>query len=274
MKKTKLLPLLVAAPMLVSCGIAKPTKGGFVKVSDADKVTSAKFVEEISKEQEKIDFYSTKALPSSEAKIESKYLLKADVKRGKRTLRSIENGDNEKAQSKFDKANQIIAFETTSKENISFKSDAMSRAETFDNKSLSTYQVSKVGNDKHLLYVDNSKKEYWSRAKFESTDKPEETVDSYAKGFIEEMAYGVYGYTLSDLVGMYMGSSEEEQKDFTFYKKDRVYTIEYSFEEKDKDVIEDEKVVAKETIIKFYKAQVVFEDGKNKEVHYSSYETK
>ena len=50
------------------------------------------------------------------------------------------------------------------------------------------------------------------------------------------MSYGLYGYALAELVGMYMGSSEEEQKNFAFYKKDRVYTVEYNSEEKEKDV--------------------------------------
>ena len=273
MKKIKLLPLVLALPLLASCGLAKPTKGGFAKVSEADKISATKFLDAITKEQNKADFMSEKALPSSESKLESRYALKAEVKRGKKVLRGQENVVNQTDSLKYDKANQILALESKGKEIRNLLLEDSDYNESYENKQSSQYQFTKVVKNKHFLLVDNTKKDYCSRIKIEASDKPAEIADEYAKGNIEDIAYGINGYNLSDLIGMYKGSTEKEQKDYTFYKKDRVYTVEYNFEEADKEIKESEKVVAKQTVKKFYKAQVVFEDGKNKEVHYSTQET-
>lgn len=273
MKKIKLLPLLLALPLLASCGLAKPSKGGFARVSDADKISAKKFLDAITKEQNKVDFMSEKALPSSESKIETRYALKADLKRGKKVLRAQEDIENQTDSLKYDKANQILALESKGKEIRNFSLEDSNFNESYENKNSSQYQFSKVGKYKHLLSIDNTKKEYWSRKKIAASDKPAEIADEYAKGIIADFASGTRGFTLSELIGMYMSSTEKEQKDYTFYKKDRVYTVEYNFEEADKEIKNSEKVVAKQTVKMFFKAQVVFEDGKNKEVHYSTQET-
>ena len=276
MKKTKLLPLLLALPMLASCGIKKPSQPKFAKVSDADKISGAKFVEGVEKETLDLDFLGSKALPSSEMKLDTKYSLKRELLRGKKNYRGEEDARNATVVSKLDAKNNLVEYDYREKSNYVFTKAGVESKSGDDTKYTDVYQEAKVDGKKYFVVVDKAGKEFTKSAKIEGDVTVAKAADAVAKEKAIDISDGVHGYNLGNLVSSYSSAvasdDKAEMKKYSFWKKDKVFTIEYKSEDKDVEVKQAEKVVAKRTIIESYKAQIDFTKGKVKSLVWSTFE--
>ena len=255
MKKIKLLSFLLAAPLLVSCGIAKPKQPKFA--DPGKKIDFAKFNSEVSSASAKSDFYSTKAIDGGIFKVDSRSIQKDEHIRDKKTLGKGVDAYQEVAELKYDKANKIIQShaEINEKYNLDFKSFV--RNEEWHEAQTYSFQEGKVDGKSYVIKANKEYKEFEKASDLTSEYKVENYLDESIKDFgIEQgttIEYALYEYSSLDA---------KAQKKWSFYQNGKVFTIEGVLEVVNDDV--EYKSVEKTT----FKIQVDFTSGNNKSLSY------
>ena len=274
MKKIKLLPLLLAAPLLVGCG-AKPSEPKFVEMSKKELVTGDKFGVDFEAAFLKSEFGVAKLLPSSVLKIESKIYNEQSIDFDGKTIAKGTTGINAKAEAKYDKANKVISVVESEEDSSSAKTSEGSSGGSLSYKSTTYYQEAKVNKEKYVVAANKEEKTIANYQKL-GEKKAQEVVDGKMKGLASEWANGYYCEGVYSLYEIYMdavydGDTKEAAK-YKFYEKGKIFTIEYSSEVKKEDVKYYETVVGKKYSKVFKKVQIDLTVGKEKATSWSTEE--
>ena len=218
MKKTKLLPLLLAIPMLASCGLAKPKQPKFADVGK--EVAYAKFGEDFQKQSEKAAFNSEKALESGVYKMDTRILTESNIKREKKEIAKSSTLKNDKEEAKYDKVNKLLEETTES----SSTSKSTSQSSTVNNssglKNSYVYQEGEKDGKKYVVQYDKATKEVTKESSLESTTTAK-YLDSKVKAEVRINTTLILSFVFME----YEGSSDADKKNFKFYENGDIYTI-------------------------------------------------
>lgn len=268
MKKFKVLPLLLVAPLLTSCGKSyKAPK--FAKLGDsvAPETWNEKFNEAMD---------TVKLIPTGEEKFKS--LVAVDdggsqndisVKRGKNVVESYSDYYKYKTTHKYDSANLLFESAGKSESITSEKNSSGYKSETKSKtNSLSMKQVAKVEDKYHIVTVDEKLKSYTRY--IETTE--ESKVDDFNS--VIAMNVGLPFITIGLIYTSYEMQDEETKKDYTFYQNDKVFTVEILHKEENKEykVADEVKYITNETQLVRMQAQIISE-SKVKLVSYEETKT-
>ena len=276
MKKIKILPLLLAAPLLVSCGVSKPKEPKFAEMGKKDQVTGAKFGTDLLAAFSASEFSETAGLlPSSVLKLESKVYYEASVESDGKVVSKDTTGINRKGEAKLDKKNKVVVVEESEKEEGSSKTLNGRRSYSFSDESHVFYQEAKVNKVKYVVEANKEAKTIAGYQKV-GEEKVENIVDKKMKNLANDWSNGYYCEGIQALLTYYYGAvgegDDEEAAKYKFYEKGKVFTIEYTSEVKNEEVKNYEVVVAKKTSKEVTKVQVDLTKGKEKSLAWTSTE--
>lgn len=227
MKKIKLLPLLLAVPMLASCGLAKPKQPKFADVGK--EVAYAKFSEDLQKQAQKAAFNSDKALESGVFKLDTRISVESNVKRDKKEIAKSSSLQNTKEESKYDKANKILEETTQSSSTLKSKSQFDTANNSSSLKDSYVYQEGKKDGKKYVVKYDKATKEISKESSLESTTT-DKYLDSKVKSEVGVNTTLIFYFVFAE----YEGSSDADKKNFKFYENGDIYTITWNVEKETK----------------------------------------
>jgi hypothetical protein len=232
MKKIKLLPLLLAFPLLASCGVGSKIKSP--KFLDAGKeIKFDKFTENLTKVVEKLDVFDAKKQLKSSVLKQEYASYKEDVEnRGKTVLSKTVGGELATTEIKYDAENHLME-EVYKYEDNYVGTDVTgkgSSAAKFDGHY--TYQTLKDGKKSFVVRVDKDSKEYAKEALIEDDYKKVDFDNGKLKEIINDESFEI------DVICMaYSTSSPEDQKNFHFYQNDKLFTVEVNLDHEE-DVLD------------------------------------
>ena len=230
--KIKVLPLLLVAPLLTSCGNnVKAPK--FVKEGDKIDATALNDkVNEIAKANPLI-LVGDEKFPSFVANRASSSSMDETIERGGKVIHESSNYSESKIKYEYDQSKPMIQSSSKSKSSASLKSkdDVTSTTKT-NSKYTTARQVYTDGEDKHVITVDVNEKEYSSYLKISESSSAEDIINGY-------ITLSVSDFTTFGLVaGLLPLMPEDQQKYYTCYANEgkKAYTVVY---EKEFDKVED-----------------------------------
>ena len=254
-KYGKLLPLFLAAPLLMSCGNKKVEQPKFA--DKGNKVEYAEFNEKISKAFEENEFWKEEKVKSFELKAVEKSSEKETLTRSDKVIENNEKLDTDENVSKVDVTNLRIA--STQKyahaKVVKNAQESTIEAKTTDNDGV--YQKVTNKDKEFVAFVDNKEKTYQPVEEITAENKAEDVFDKYAKMMVTS-----FQYTLDMLNMGYSLETAENKEKYSFYANEKVCTIEIdkSVEKIDQKDMED-KVLYEETVTNKKIYQVDLADG-------------
>ena len=256
MKKTKLFALLLAAPLLASCGKASVKAPKFAKYGD--EVKYEKFVAALQKLSEKSDFSKDAKLPSSVFKYEQGTEMSFSLKRNDKVREETSGVEIEKYEVKHDAKNNLMQGKGTYVYAYADKGPGTEIAASDTQESDFGYQSHKAKDGTYAIDVNNKAKEYSKEFKLEKDYGMAEWLDEESKNH----AYNCYGYAI-DLLDEYDSSDKEDKKNYKFYRNgDNIFTIECKMSDSDNVKDEKDKVIYKYTAEVSSTAQIDMTKGK------------
>jgi len=233
MKKIKLIPLLLAFPLITGC--ANVSSPHFKKAGD--KLEHDAFSEAIGKKFEENIFTKSyekgQYRPSFSAKLEVKESTVKTVKRNKKKIEEKKERTDSTlkyshdAKNKASKAKQKSVATTKGKE----KSGSYNRKET--ESFVSFIQKVSVEGTEYLSSVNKTAKTF----DIYSDDKVTETVpyENLLEAKDTEMVLSYALVTFASLEAVYTYGSDEVKAKFSYYSKKDVYTVEYNSTDEDEE---------------------------------------
>ena len=251
-KYGKLLPLFLAAPLLMSCGNKKVEQPKFA--DKGNKVEYSEFSEKIAKAFEECEYEKEEKAKSYELKSVQKTSDKTTTTRSDKVIDSSETFDTDEGSCLFDATNlRIVSKQKTTHAKVDKNANGSTiEAKTVDNDG--AYQ--KVANkDKEFVaFVDNKEKTYQPMDEVTAENKAEDIFDSYGK-----MMATSFESTLFMLDMGYSMETAAMKEKYSFYVNEKVFTIEIdkSTEKTEEKDMED-KVLYEETVTdkKIYQADL------------------
>ena len=228
MKKNKLLAILLAAPLLASCGVSKLKEPKF---ADAGKELSfEKFQKALEKAgvPDKLDFAVEKKLPSSVFVEELKAYNGYDLLREDKVKESAANLETYKDEWKLDTENVLLEHNMSTSTEFKAESANTKSSGSQKEQSKASYQEETINKKKFTVSIDQTNKEY-SRYSDSSVTKADLAIDGKLKEEVSDA-----GTLFVDMVYGAAMSSKEELKHFKFYQNDKVFTITWEDEAEDK----------------------------------------
>ena len=221
----KLLPILLAFPLLASCG-TNVKKPAFKKVGD--KVTFEQFKEGIEKAREENIFFKGDELPSFQASLESKGVQQAVSKRGKQTLREALTKSTMTINSKLDVKNGVSERKQVRDDSVVLTTYLGSDSAVESTKSTLVLEKLVKDNEEYAITV-NEKAKYY----IVSPGNKVSELNPYSK-ILEKDALTPFATVKAletTMLAEYQSASEEEKARYSFYQNKQVFTVEYSYEE-------------------------------------------
>ena len=266
MKKTRLLPLLLAFPLLTSCGLSKMKAPKFAKYEN--EVSYKNFSKSVLKAMESADFAQEKTLPSGILKENSGSYYETEHKRDKKQMFIKKSSSLEELDVKADFSNKLTSIHWKEETQEAYKDSYGQNAKNTVDKEDSSYQEAQIDGVNYLLIVNTNRKEYQA---VQHVNKDNKTVD-FMDELIKDEFYSVtVGFSV--LLGSYEAADAEAKKDFSFYKDDNVYTIAIERETVDELKDGNGKQIFKATSKVKLIYQVDFTRGKFKSVYFSETES-
>ena len=266
MKKTRLLPLLFALPLLASCGIAKPSQPKFADIGK--QVKAEKFSADLEEAFLKSEFGSSKKIDSGVLSTDSRSLTNVKVEAKDKDRNSVTKAASaDKYEFKFDKDNKLAQSVFKGKSETTVKAKNGSLAMTSEEKWTEGYQKAKVGSGEFFVHVNKEAKEYENYGKITKEAKLEDYLDALVKE-----SGASCGDEINELLGEYMMASEEEQKQYKFYENGKIFTVVCSAEETHTEKA-DGKVVYVEKAKADLKVQIDLTKGKVKALSWATGES-
>lgn len=251
-KYGKLLPLFLAAPLLMSCGNKKVEQPKFA--DKGNKVEYSEFSEKITKAFEECEYEKEEKAKSYELKSVEKTSEKITTTRSDKVIDSSEKFDTDEGSSLFDATNlRIVSKQKTAHAKVVKNANQSTiEAKTVDNDG--AYQKVTHKDKEFVAFVDNKEKTYQPVDEVTAENKAEDVFDTYGK-----MMATSFSYTLQMLEMEYYVETEAMKEKYSFYANEKVFTIEIdkSIEKTEVKNIED-KVLYEETITnkKIYQADL------------------
>ena len=228
MKKTKIISLLVFAPLLVGCG-SKIEKPKFAKYGD--EVKGDKFFKDFIKKHEAASF-------SKKAKFEGlvyKGLMSefemSETKRNNKVIESSAAIESMKFDMQID-IDHAILYQATSMGMDSEKvKGSIKEALSGEEKLVTQQQVSSIKGEKYIVELDVLNKVYERGEKAPKTSEIQTSLDTMAKNYSGDSLVEA----LQIVYMSYETASDKEKKNYKFYENKEVFTAEVSLEKTQKD---------------------------------------
>ncbi len=225
MKKLKLLPILLAAPLIASCGLSKSSEPKFADFGK--ELSLEKFGKALEKAgvPDKLDFNADKKLPSSV--FESTLKQYSDYKLV-RSEKEVEHGARKEETTdtyKLDTKNLILEHTTDDAALSELETPNESSADTAATMSKMSYQQETINKKKYVVAIDHKNKKYF-RDSSEDDYKADVALDGKMKEAVSDTAY----YFEMVLNEAYTADAKV-LKHYKFYQNDKVFTIVFENEE-------------------------------------------
>lgn len=234
MKKYNVLPLVLVLPLLVGCGQKDIKAPKFAK--EGDKVEYSAFndaMNEINKEHAFFKSEEDYLLPSFKANIKEESLNKTELKRENKVHRSELNYSKKTTLGEYDKANGILHEKVETKGNAGGEAaQGYEKAEETRKTEIYRQKGSDEGKD-YLINVNVPNRTYALGSEVTELSPYDKLIDNKAASIatrnnaVFAFAFMMMAYSLAD---------EEEQAKFSFYKNDKIFTLEYKDEKKGEEV--------------------------------------
>ena len=218
--KRKLLPLLLALPLLASCGGVSKLKAP--KFADPGKeIKYEKFVENIGKVLDKLDVYNAKKkLPSSVLKYSYQVYGEQLLKRNDKEFTKSVGGEKDELEFKYDASN-LLMEETYKYEIASSYVDPLGKSAAAEDYTTHTmYQQAKVKKNNYVVAVDKDNKEYSKEADLDDSYKAVNYHNETLKQIVTDSAV-----MIESICAYYPYMPKESQKAIKFYQSDKLFTI-------------------------------------------------
>ena len=260
MKKTKLLFLVLAVPLLIGCGGSAANKSAkspkFAK--EGEKVEGADFLTKVNDAFNSCAFAKDDLLGSAVAVIKQSGNAKAELVRGGKKVKSDKEYGEVNYDVKFDAEHSILRMNAkmteaeendngNTKESVSAKQE-MERS----------YEGAQVNGANHLVLIDLKEKSYTSQELISGDKTVAKELDSYVKLMMSMMAYSSF----MSPIATYATKSDEEKAKYNFYQSGNVFTYTYEDKVENNEVKEAETVVRVENESISRKYQLDFTEGK------------
>lgn len=254
-KYGKLLPLFLAAPLLMSCGNKKVEQPKFA--DKGNKVEYSEFSEKYAKAFEECEYEKEEKAKSYELKSAKKTSEKITTTRSDKVIDSSETFDTEEGSGLFDAANLRIVSKQkeTHAKVVKNANESTIEAKTVDKDG--AYQKVTNKDKEFVAFVDNKEKTYQPMDEVTAEKKAEDIFDNYGK-----MMATSFRYSLQSLEMEYAFETEAMKEKYSFYANEKVFTIEIdkSVEKTEVKDMED-KVLYEETVTDKKIYQVDLTDG-------------
>ena len=263
-KYGKLLPLFLAAPLLMSCGNGKVTKPEFAD-RGAEK-TRTEFVEAVFDVSDKSAIAKEELLPSAVTKSTRAFKSVDEVLRENKVVDSTVWKENSEESRQIDMENVFTAYE--SKESTSYEvKDANTKTVSKQavNKKQGFYEVK--GSEKtYLVKADHNEKTYSLESTVLENKTSKEALDSKVRSILNEMA-GSFTGIVENLANPFM--PDEVFEGYKLYQNEKVFTIEYEKKIENDEYKVDDKVISVQNKETTKVWQVDMTDGKMAVKYYS-----
>lgn len=254
-KYGKLLPLFLAAPLLMSCGNKKVEQPKFA--DKGNKVEYSEFSEKLTKAIEECEYVKEEKAKSYEFKSVEKFSEKITTTRSDKVIDSSDQFDTDEGSSLYDAANlRIVSKQKSSHAKVvKNANESTIEAKTVDNDG--AYQKVTHKDKEFVALVDNKEKTYQPIEEVTAENKAEDAFDKYGKMMVTS-----FTYRLESLEMVYTYETEAMKEKYSFYANEKVFTIEIdkSTEKTEEKDMED-KVLYEETVTDKKIYQVDLTDG-------------
>lgn len=255
MKAKKLLPLLLVAPLLASCGGSKKVNPKFAK--EGDKVELAAFNTAMNDAAKEGEFIGKSEegykLPSLVWTTESQSSSDESVTRGKKAISENNSYSESKYEGQYDSQNALYARSGKSSSTASQKTTSgLNVSQTTSGKVKTMRQAQSVDGKDYMVLANEVSKEYSKVTELSESVTASSYLDSYIKS---EFGWAEMGIGILVLALEYM--SEQYAPYTALYQNDKVFTAVYDKLEENvetKDI--EEKVVYTTTTHTFNKYQL------------------
>ena len=260
-KLVKILPLVLALPLLVGCG--KNVKAP--KFADyGSKLSADDFETEITKVLADSSLSKEAALPSMIMKKEYKlHLTQKEVFNKKKTF-VYDRYDENKAEAKYDANNATMSASTIDKGTDKSDDALTDFDQTIKYKNTYYYQGAKVEDKEYLVSVDSKHKQYSP----EGVIGEGETVASVLDAYVKDTIYNGLLDNISYYAGQYANASDEEKKFFSFYQNGNIFTLVYEYHSGNHEFKIGDDVIAMTEENNKIVVQSTFADGDFKSIFY------
>ena len=257
MKKIKVLPLLLVAPLLTSCGGKVTPK--FAK--EGDKVEASKWSDDMNAIKENYFLNTSEGYhkPSFVEDYKSATEETEKIVRGKESLFEKKSYSEATTKYQYDAANSVLASESKSSGKVSGKSiDGEKYSEKSSRKSHFSRQKYAADGKEYCITADKEEKEFSMYFELSETMSITDALEYYmgwncAGGYLN-LAFGYVAYSIA---------SEEEQKCFSFYENadTKAFTIAYEKKTENVETKSGDDVIYTTTTVKIWKYQIVIGDN-------------
>ena len=225
MKKMKILPLVLALPLLVGCNKQR-IEPKFAK--EGEKVEFDAFNDALQADMKASPFFSEEenfVVPSFKADISMNVLNKSTYSRDGKEIESEVALAKNKASGQADSVNGIIKGKVQAEESYEYKTPETTFTRKAKKTQNSLIQKSTVDEGEFMVELDLDAKTYETKHLIDETH-PYNNYYNTEAGEAISMAYSM----LILLEMGYSSSSDEEKAKFAFYKNDKIYTATYTTE--------------------------------------------
>ena len=240
MKYSKIIPALLIVTMLAACDLNKSAKAGslkepkFAKVSE--EIDYAAFMEDLGSDEWLGDFASgdVTKLPSFNYSNYEGASNSQKVTRNKKVLRdSVENREDS-SDVQIDTTNNRIHYEYENSYYESYKVETGKEVSKSSQKASYNAQLNKFedGNE-YVIEINNEEKAFYritDTTNMTESEKKSFLFDNYFQAY-EMVWFTITPESFWDVYYDYDGLTDEEKNCYKFYRDNKVYTVEYVFEE-------------------------------------------
>lgn len=251
MKKMKILPLILTLPLLVGCN-KEDIKPRFAK--EGEKVEFNAFNEALQEDMKKCAFFNedeSAPIPSFKAVLEMDQLEKQTLKRDGKDNSSTTTLGKSKANAASDAENGILRAKISTEREVKSVTPAGKDVEKGKSSQTNVLQKATIEDKTYMVSVDVEAKTY----EVEHTIDEEHPYDKYYKEQLSE-TIGMPFMMLMLVELSYSAASEEDQKNYGFYKNGQIYTAEFTHEEVKETKDAEENVTKVKTEKTYVKVQV------------------
>lgn len=228
MKKFNVLPLVLALPLLVSCGAKDVKAPKFAK--EGDKVEYEAWNEANNTATKANAFFPDAPdalLPSFKASSETESINKTEVKREKKVVRSNSNYSKSSEEYQSDTANGLIRTKEDRRGVEESKTPNGTSKTNTKHKYEHSYQKGTYEDKEYMMDVRVPYKTYVLDGQVTETTSYAKLLDNEARNIVN---LDIMLPTI--IIATYSLADEEEKKNFSFYQKGDLFTAEYKKEEK------------------------------------------
>lgn len=250
MKKIKVLPLILALPLLVGCNKVREPR--FAKLGD--KIDYDSIVQALDEAKKANAFYITEEnqhIPSSQTKFNLKVDGQETLKRDGKVILKEEGYSNSKATAEYNADDKVVRL--VSQENAKGIEKSQTGKETNSEKNKGTRFIQKYSEEgkEYAVEADTVMKTFRIVETVEETNPYEAIFDARSMVTYSEGSY-YFDYMLVN----YPLSSDERKQEFSFYKNDKIFTVEMKHEETEEEKNAQEEVIKVEKSTIHVKVQI------------------